>query len=324
MDAPAAPQASNGGASLALGLEQEQVQLSRSGGDRNWSARIRASIARLMEIEGHCLGHESYVKAAEKRKAREAEQAFQDRVDRLEAATKAAHKEHLDRLRDGFSASTAKKMRLTWNESLPPAVATSASRQHTNEQEALDTLAVAAVAGDIHENQFALTSEPASVKAKKPKRSSQREKTQPLDEAGRSVSTYGFAVSASATVSNPVQVHDPTLAKAIGKLSSKLSELLGQLEATSDSAVDETIIAVAAKIALEATEMRRCEQLALTRMVEIEEHRQLIMQGLLEYAKRKEQWEMDERESKSGGGVASNSQDNPSLTQDAKDANEKE
>ncbi|ETK84076.1 hypothetical protein L917_10719, partial [Phytophthora nicotianae] len=66
------------------------------------------------------------------------------------------------------------------------------------------------------------------------------------------------------------------------------------LQATSDEATAEPILAAAATIALEATEMRRNEEVALARMVEIEEHRQHIMQGLLEYEMRKEQREKDE------------------------------
>ncbi|KAG2969034.1 hypothetical protein PC121_g24140, partial [Phytophthora cactorum] len=42
------------------------------------------------------------------------------------------------------------------------------------------------------------------------------------------------------------------------------------------------------------TEMNRCGEVALARMVEIEQHRQHIMQGLLDYEMRKEQREMDE------------------------------
>jgi chromatin segregation and condensation protein Rec8/ScpA/Scc1 (kleisin family) len=92
-------------------------------------------------------------------------------------------------------------------------------------------------------------------------------------------------------------VHDPALVKAVDKLTAKLTELLGQLQAISDAAAAEPILAAAATIALEATEMQRCEQVALTRMAEIEEHRQQIMQGLLEYAQRKEK-----RELLAGGG----------------------
>ncbi|KAE9190298.1 hypothetical protein PF005_g19305 [Phytophthora fragariae] len=238
------PAASTGGASF-----QEQTQLKRSNGDRNWGARIRASIARLIEIDGLCLDPKRSAKAAEKRKAREEEQAFHARADQLKEASDTAHTEYWSRLRDVYSASTAKKMRLTTRESPTPA---------------------------FNPNK------PVPPAAKKPKRSSRRHNALPSYEEG------------TGSERNSVQVHDPALAKAVDKLAGKLTELLGQLQATSDAAAAEPILAAAVTVALEATEMRRREEMALTRMVEIEEHRQQIMQGLLEYAKRKEQREMDE------------------------------
>ncbi|KAE9031784.1 hypothetical protein PR003_g9654 [Phytophthora rubi] len=273
------PAASTGGASF-----QEQTQLKRSNGDRNWGARIRASIARLIEIDGLCLDPKSSAKEAEKRKAREEEQAFHARADQLKEASDTAHTEYWSRLRDVYSASTAKKMRLTTRESPTPAVTTSASRQCRNEHEALDTLAVAAATEQFNPNK------PVPPAAKKPKRSSRRHNALPSYEEG------------TGSERNSVQVHDPALAKAVDKLAGKLTELLGQLQATSDAAAAEPILAAAATVALEATEMRRREEMALTRMVEIEEHRQQIMQGLLEYAKRKEQREMDEGGNKGGNG----------------------
>lgn len=115
-----------------------------------------------------------------------------------------------------------------------------------------------------------------------------------------------------------MQVHDQGLTKAVEKLTNKLIQLLGQLQATSDAAAAEPILATAAKIALEATEMHRCEEVALARMVEIEEHRLQIMQGLLEYSKRKEGLEKAEE----GTGSVSASLDSSSPLQDtsAKDA----
>ncbi|GMF09845.1 unnamed protein product [Phytophthora lilii] len=288
---------------------QTQDPASRSGGDRNWSARIRASIARLMEIDGISLDPENYARAAEKRKARMAEQAFRAKVDQLEAASETAHKEYWDRLRDVYSASTVKKMRLTPTSSPPPtatassevgAAAAAAASSLSWHHEALDTLAVAAATEQFNEPEAPI--EPAATKTKKTKRSSRRPNPLPLEgEAG--------------TERNLVQVHDPALAKAIDKLTSKLTQLLGQLQATSDAAMAESILAAAATIALEATEMRRCEEVALTRMVEIEEHRQQIMQGLQEYAKRKEKREMDEG-SKEGAQSASDSRDSSPPPQD--------
>lgn len=65
--------------------------------------------------------------------------------------------------------------------------------------------------------------------------------------------------------------------------------------------------------------MRRREEVALTRMVEIEEHRQQIMLGLLEYAKRKEQREMDGEGSKEGAGSAPDARDSPPPPQNAEE-----
>uniref|UniRef100_M4B1P5 Uncharacterized protein n=1 Tax=Hyaloperonospora arabidopsidis (strain Emoy2) TaxID=559515 RepID=M4B1P5_HYAAE len=93
-----------------------------------------------------------------------------------------------------------------------------------------------------------------------------------------------------------VQVHDPGLTQAVGKLTDKLMQLLVQHQLASDAAAAEPILAAAAAIALEATEMRRREKVALERMKEIEEHRLEIMQGLVEYEKRKEK-----REKRRGG-----------------------
>uniref|UniRef100_H3HCA7 TAFII28-like protein domain-containing protein n=1 Tax=Phytophthora ramorum TaxID=164328 RepID=H3HCA7_PHYRM len=204
--------------------DQEPRPLSRSRGDRDWNARIRASISRLMEIDGICLDPESFSKGAEKRKATASQQAFHTRVDRLQAASEMAHQEYYIRLRDVYSASTAKKMRLTTTTNSPPP---------------------------------------------------RRQNLLPSQEN-------------EGSERSPVPVHDPALAKAVEKLTSKMAELLCQLHATSDATAAEPILAAAASIALEATEMRRCEEVAMTRMVEIEEHRQQIMLGLLEYTKRKE------------------------------------
>ncbi|KAL4096317.1 hypothetical protein PRIC1_009677 [Phytophthora ramorum] len=245
---------------------QEPRPPSRSRGDRDWNARIRASISRLMEIDGICLDPESFSKGAEKRKATASQQAFHTRVDRLQAASEMAHQEYYIRLRDVYSASTAKKMRLTATTNSPPP---SASARH----EALDTLAVAAAA-----DQFTEPEAPTQIRAKqkkKLKRDSRRQNLLPSQEN-------------EGSERSPVPVHDPALAKAVEKLTSKMAELLCQLHATSDATAAEPILAAAASIALEATEMRRCEEVAMTRMVEIEEHRQQIMLGLLEYTKRKE------------------------------------
>ncbi|ETL90633.1 hypothetical protein L917_10722 [Phytophthora nicotianae] len=246
----------------------------RSGRDRNWSARIRASIARLMEIEGVCLDSEGYTRLTEeKRAAKEAQQAFRERVDRLQVASEAAHKEHWKRLRDVYPASTAKKMRFTIADHPSPSATTMISSSATPasyepRHEALDALAVAAATEEF--------SEPLT--ASEANRGSHRQ----------NVSSFENGVG---TEQNPVRVHDPQLAN---NLADKLVQLLGQLQATSDEATAEPILAAAATIALEATEMRRNEEVALARMVEIEEHRQHIMQGLLEYEMRKEQREKDE------------------------------
>ncbi|KAG7391814.1 hypothetical protein PHYPSEUDO_003434 [Phytophthora pseudosyringae] len=273
-------------APAATSLEASRAAPSQNG-DRNWSARIHASIARLMEVEGISLDSEKYAKPAEKRKARVEEQAFHAKVEELEAASETAHKEYWDRLRDVYSASTAKKMRLTSKEAPPQTVATSASWQPRCEHEALNTLAVAAATEQFTEPEA--PTEPTATNVKKTKPSSRRQNSLPVDGTERSPL---------------VQVHDPSFAKAVDKLAGKLTQLLVQLQATSDAAAAEPILAAAASIALEATEIRRCEKLALTRMVEIEEHRQQVMQGILEYSKRTEQQEMN-KSSKEGASSAS-------------------
>ncbi|POM74415.1 Hypothetical protein PHPALM_8636 [Phytophthora palmivora] len=236
----------------------------RSSGERDWSARIRASITRLMEMEEICM---DLSKAAEKRKAQEAEQAFRAKVDRLEAESEIAHNEHWERLRNVCSTSIAKKMRLTTTK-IPPASAKESSSWRPS-HEALDTLAVAAVTEQSNEPGETAT------KGKKTKRS-RRQDSLPVGEE-------------SGTEQKVVQVYDPTLVQAVDKLADKLTQLLSQLQTASDEATAEPILAAAANIALEVTKMRRCEEVAMTRLVEIEEHRQQIMQGLLEYEQRKEQ-----------------------------------
>ncbi|ETP41948.1 hypothetical protein F442_11110 [Phytophthora nicotianae P10297] len=250
---------------------------SRSGGDRNWSARIRASIARLMDIDGVSLNPERFANLTlENQAAKEAQQAFRERVDRLQVASEAAHKEHWKRLRDVYPASTTKKMRFTIADHPSPSATTMISSSATPasyqpRHAALDALVVAAATEDLTKS---LT--PANAK-----------------RARHRHNLLSLRNGAGAEQS-PVRVHDPQLAKAVNNLADKLARLLGQLQATSDEATAEPILAAAATIALEATEMRRNEEVALARMVEIEEHRQHIMQGLLEYEMRKEQREKDE------------------------------
>lgn len=151
----------------------------RSGRDRDWGARIRASITRLMEIDGICLGPKNYANMAEKNKARVAEQAFHARVDELEAASATAHKKYWDRLQHVYSASTAKKMRLTSTEPLQ----TTMAKQSRHENEALDALAVAAATSTQQLNQpETLMEATAATKAKKGKRISRWHNSLPLDD----------------------------------------------------------------------------------------------------------------------------------------------
>ena len=100
-----------------------------------------------------------------------------------------------------------------------------------------------------------------------------------------------------ATKQNPVQVHDPTLTQVVDKLTDKLMQLLVQLEAASDAAAIESLLAAVTTIASETTAMGRFEEAALARLMEIEEHRLQIMQGLWAYAKRKEERHHDKAES---------------------------
>ncbi|ETP41913.1 hypothetical protein, variant [Phytophthora nicotianae P10297] len=146
----------------------------RSGGDRNWSTRIRASIARLMEIDGISLDPERYAKLTEeKRAAKEAERTFLERVDRLQAASEAAHREHCERLRDVYPASTAKKMRLATVDqpsssgvaSIPPSMPPAPCHPR---HEALDALAVAAATEEFNES--GATIRPTTSKGKRPNR----------------------------------------------------------------------------------------------------------------------------------------------------------
>ncbi|KAI9906619.1 hypothetical protein PsorP6_004634 [Peronosclerospora sorghi] len=241
----------------------------------NWAARVRASITQLMEIEGISINSGN---VAENISARREEQSFTERVDRLEAATVSIHKEILDRLRH---LSSAKKMRLTLAEPRCSPMVTQSSHEH----EALTALAVAAASGtQCAQKQTTPSMERAITKAKKPKRTKNiRHNSLPLNNR-------------AGTERNPVQVRDPTLAQAVHTLTDKLLRLLDQIEATSDAATAETILAAAANIALEASEMKRCEEMALARMMEIEEHRLQILHGLAEYAKRKAERETDEEE----------------------------
>ncbi|POM64440.1 hypothetical protein PHPALM_20025 [Phytophthora palmivora] len=213
----------------------------RSGGEGDWSARIRTSITRLMEMEEICM---DLSKAAEKRKAQEAEQAFRAKVDRLETESEIAHNEHWERLRNVYSTSTAKKMRLTTTK-IPASAKESSSWRPSHE--ALDTLAVAAVTEQSNEPGETAT------KGKKTKRS-RRQDLLPVGEE-------------SGTEQKLVQVYDPTLVQAVDKLADKLTQLLSQLQTASDEATAEPILAAAANIALEVTKMRRCEEVAMTRLL---------------------------------------------------------
>jgi hypothetical protein len=153
----------------------------RSGGDPHWSARIRASIARLLEIDGISLDPDTYGNASEKPKAREAELAFHARVARLQAASECAHKEYWDRLRDVYSASTAKKMRLTTSKTTDPLLPTAtAAGEWQPRHEALDALAVAAATEQFNEP---LPHETPSERktSKKTKRGERRQSALPLE-----------------------------------------------------------------------------------------------------------------------------------------------
>ncbi|KAL3673949.1 hypothetical protein V7S43_001635 [Phytophthora oleae] len=284
------------GTSASSTQEQDHQPSNRSSEDRNWSARIRASITRLMEV-GISLDQKSYAQSTEKRKASEVEEAFHAKVDQLEVATQAAHKEYSERLKTVYSASTAKKMRLTSKESPAKTAETSVSRRSS---EALETLVVAAATQQV--NGPGASVKTSASKAKKTRRSIRRQNSP-------------FVGEETGTERSPVQVHDPALTEAVDKLADKLTQLLGQLQTTSDTATAEPILAAAAAIALEATEMRRSQDVAMARMAEIEEHRQQIMQGLLEYEKRKEKQEMDE-ESKEGASGAFESRVSSSPPQD--------
>uniref|UniRef100_A0AAV1T5L6 Uncharacterized protein n=1 Tax=Peronospora matthiolae TaxID=2874970 RepID=A0AAV1T5L6_9STRA len=246
---------------------------------RDWSARICASIARLMEIDGISMDSKGSTNREEKTKAKAAEQAFNERVDRLEAATTAAHKKHWDRLQDMYSASTAKKMRLT---SAKPSRTTMAV-QTRYDNEALAALAMAAAPQTQLAKEQDTCSEDATTKMR------QFERLEHLLDNSMALGDVPGDTAGSRR--KPVQVHDPGLTQAVGKLTDKLMQLLVQHQLASDAAAAEPILAAAAAIALEATEMQRREKVALERMTEIEEHRLEIMQGLVEYEKRKEKRE---------------------------------
>ncbi|CAI5747216.1 unnamed protein product [Peronospora destructor] len=293
--------------------DEDQVYVEASASSRgppvrgsDWSGRIRASIARSMEIDGISVDPESSAKIAEKATARMAEQAFNERVDQLEAATVTAHKEYSDRLRHVYSASTAKKMRLTSAEPLR-----TTATQSRNDYEALDALAMAAASGAPHVSEQAASMNSAATKGKNAKRTFSRLcNSLPLR---RRATTNG----------NPVQVHDPTLAQAMDKLTNKLMQLLVQLEAASDAAAVESIRAAAATIAWETTEMGRFEETALARITEIQEHRLQIMQGLLKYAKRKEEREHDEEEKGSASDLLASTSLPPDTNAKDTEADEK-
>ncbi|CAH0514007.1 unnamed protein product [Peronospora belbahrii] len=231
-----------------------------------------ASIVHLMEMDGVRMDPESNDNVA-----RRAKQAFKERVDQLEAATVTAHKEYWDRLQHVYPASTVKRMRLTAVENLRTTVTT----QPRNDHEALDTLAVAAASGFQHvDEQEIISTDPVATTVKKAKRT-----YSPLHN---SLPLGNRASEGTDNEQHPVQVHDPTLTEAVDKLTNKLMQLVVQLEAASDAAAAESIMAAAALIAVEAAEMGRYEEAALARIMEIEEHRLEVMQGLLEYAKRKQ------------------------------------
>ncbi|CAI5733657.1 unnamed protein product [Hyaloperonospora brassicae] len=296
--------------------ENEQVATAatraspRSGdGRRDWSARICASIACLMEIDGISMDPKRSSKLEEKNRAKAAEQAFNERVDRLEAATAAAHKKHWDRLQHMYSASTAKKMRLTSME--PPL--TTVALQSKHDLEALAALATTAAQGAQLANEHVAEGAVAPPLRQSERTGNRLQDSVPLgagpgDTAGKQqlilchmvspmvavVQYFMFIIDRVVCVGTkrkPVQVHDPSLVQAVGKLTDKLMQLLVQHQLASDAAAAEPILAAAAAIALEATEMGRREKVALARMKEIETHRLRIAQGLLEYEQRKEERE---------------------------------
>lgn len=240
-------------------------QASRSGGDRDWSARIRASIVRLLEIDGVCLDRDTRRETVQ---SLEEWQQLQDRVDRVEAASEVAHSVYWDTLRDVYKSSpssrpepNAKRMRMTKPSEL--SLPSGSARQPRHE--ALDTLVLAAATEQSSEQEVLPKAKP-----------SKRPHKHPLLVQGKAGSQH-----------HPLPVHDRQVVKAVDKLSGKLTQLLSQVQAASDAAVAEPLLATAATIALEATQMLRCEEVAMARMMEIEEHRQKIAQGLEEYAQRK-------------------------------------
>ena len=131
----------------------------------DWRGRIRASIARLIEIDGISMDPERSAEIAEKATARMAEQAFNKRVDQLEAATVTAHKEYSDRLRHMYSTSMAKKMKLTSAEPLR-----TPAPESRNDYKALDALAMAAASGAQPVSEQATSRNSTATKGKKAKR----------------------------------------------------------------------------------------------------------------------------------------------------------
>ncbi|TDH64848.1 hypothetical protein CCR75_007575 [Bremia lactucae] len=225
----------------------------------------------------------SYPKLSDGKSTRESKPAFNARVDRLLAASEKAHQDYLERLHDVYSASTAKKMRLSTSVSPSDSAAgIGALALPQSRHEALDTLAVAAASENCKMSEALM--KPSTIILNNIKRENRRRNSQSY-KSGKAVTR----IASTGTKQSPILVHDPGLAHGIDKLTNKLAHYLGHILAKSDAAAMEPIVAAAEAIAFEATEMHRCENVALTRMMEIEGQRQQIMQEFQEYAKRKEQ-----------------------------------
>ncbi|RLN92351.1 hypothetical protein BBJ28_00021549 [Nothophytophthora sp. Chile5] len=223
-----------------------------------------------MEIDGICF--DPYGKAFEKRKTPSSQRCIPESVNQENTSSRgdAVHGGYWDVMRDMYASSGGKKMKMTTKSSWLPS-------QDEGKTRARST--------DEWDGQTQSTHT--------------EEKVETVESGGGTYKDSSPFAGGAGSQEHPMATHDPVLFRAVEILSGNLTRLLAGLQSTSDAAAAKPILATAAAIALEVAEMRRCEERAMTRMLELEEHRMQITQALLEYEQRKAMRERSERSERS-------------------------
>ncbi|RLN73942.1 hypothetical protein BBJ28_00004472 [Nothophytophthora sp. Chile5] len=223
-----------------------------------------------MEIDGICF--DPYAKAFEKRKAPSSQQYIPESVSQASAPGR-CDGEYWDAMCDMHTSGGGKKMKMTTKSSRLPSQDEGKTQARSTDEWGGQT---------------------RSTHTKKEKKVKRGVYSTGNHYVGKLTFLTPRTRLPSGSEEHPVATHDPALFKAVEILSENLTRLLAELQSTFDAAAAEPILAAVAAITLEVTKMRHCEERAMMRMLEIEEHRMQITQGLLGYEQRKAMRERSE------------------------------